>query len=231
MTKTINFQGYNGNIELAHSKTQVIENILSRRPIMYKVFFPPWNSIPPKVTKILVNGNLVCSGPSISSKLTTTSTKFTPLTNFSISVNVVPVLTRINLQHVLKLNVNPSVGDFSGGFNANPQNSRGEDTLDISPAFNEYDSPRPQRDNRNQVAQASRINFNPQPPDQASRIYPGNPFLNNLATSNPRRGEEVYRVPIGQDGDVLAIIREAPLEGSSRRFPQGMKPNWVVGIC
>lgn len=178
----------------------------------------------------MVNGNLICSGPTISSKTYKDSTKSGPLIKILlISVNIVPVLTRINLQHILKLNVNPAVGKFSSGFNTNTENTREDDILDISPAYNEYDSPRPQRDNRNQVGQASRINFNPQAPGDASRVYPGNPFLNNLATSNPsRRGEEIYRVPIGQDGDVLAIIRESPVEGPPKRFPQGMNVRFTL---
>lgn len=61
-------QGYNGVIELAKPKKEIINDVIYKRPIIYKVFFPRWHRLPPKVTKILVNGNLVCSGSKIPSE-------------------------------------------------------------------------------------------------------------------------------------------------------------------
>ncbi|KAG5873747.1 hypothetical protein JTB14_008319 [Gonioctena quinquepunctata] len=81
-------QGYNGNIELSKPKEEVFQDILNYRPILYKVFFPVWREIPPRITKIMVNGNLICSGPRI-------------------PMNLVPIITTINLQHLLKIDVLP----------------------------------------------------------------------------------------------------------------------------
>lgn len=71
---------------------------------------------------------------------------------------------------------------------------------------------RPERD---QVGQA-RINFNPQPPKDPSRIYPGNPFLNKLATTYPstQTEEKPRQVPVTQDGPIVTFIRERPGGGS-----------------
>lgn len=64
----VHFQGYNGMIELAKPKKEVISDVIYQRPILYKVIFPVWLRLPPRITKILVNGNLVCSGPKFPSK-------------------------------------------------------------------------------------------------------------------------------------------------------------------
>lgn len=72
---------------------------------------------------------------------------------------------------------------------------------------------RPERD---QVGQATRINFNPTLPKDPSRIYPGNPFLNKLATTHPspQAEEKPPQVPITQDGPVVTFIRERPGGGN-----------------
>ncbi|KAK9753134.1 Serine protease gd N-terminus [Popillia japonica] len=77
-------QDYNGNIELTYGRAKAVDEIMSGRPLYYNVFFPLWRVFPPRVTKILVNGELICSGP--------------PL-----DIKRVPVLTTINLQHSLKI--------------------------------------------------------------------------------------------------------------------------------
>ncbi|CAH0549130.1 unnamed protein product [Brassicogethes aeneus] len=87
-------QGFNGNIELLYSREKVVDDITHHRPIEYKVIFPYWKNIPPKVTKIYVNGHLVCQGPKI-------------------EINTVPVLTTINLQHTLTINSLPLSNDNS----------------------------------------------------------------------------------------------------------------------
>ncbi|RZC40314.1 serine protease gd-like, partial [Asbolus verrucosus] len=56
---------YNGQIELMYPKEQVVNDIFQQKPIKYKLFFPRWENIPPKVTRISVNGQVVCSGPPI----------------------------------------------------------------------------------------------------------------------------------------------------------------------
>ncbi|KAJ8977009.1 hypothetical protein NQ317_018380 [Molorchus minor] len=83
-------EGYNGNIQLVQSKEKVVEDIMHQRPVLYRVLFPAWTGIPPKITKIFVNGELICSGPKI-------------------AVGLVPVLTTINLQHTLRIDVQPLV--------------------------------------------------------------------------------------------------------------------------
>ncbi|XP_063924332.1 proclotting enzyme-like isoform X2 [Zophobas morio] len=56
-------QNFNGRIELGTPRNQVVDNIRNRMPIEYRVYFPRWQNIPPKVTKITVNGQDVCLGP------------------------------------------------------------------------------------------------------------------------------------------------------------------------
>nr|CAI5870313.1 unnamed protein product [Callosobruchus analis] len=60
--------GYNGKIELQshHYDEKLIDDVVNHRILGYKVFFPTWQAIPPKISKISVNGNLICSGPKIS---------------------------------------------------------------------------------------------------------------------------------------------------------------------
>ncbi|KAF7271762.1 hypothetical protein GWI33_015405 [Rhynchophorus ferrugineus] len=82
--------GYNGKIVLAESKDRVITDIFNRKPIFYKVLFPPWQGIPPRVTKIAVNGILICNGPRI-------------------PIQIVAILTTINLQHKLSVGVTPLI--------------------------------------------------------------------------------------------------------------------------
>lgn len=96
-----NVQGYNGHLELASTREQTIDDVMHRRPINYILNFPYWINTPPRVTKIVVNGKMVCSGPAISLK-------------------TVQVLTTINLQH--KLTVNYSKGLRGGEEPVTPEN-------------------------------------------------------------------------------------------------------------
>lgn len=109
-------------------------------------------------------------------------------------VDLVRVLTTINLQHVLKINVQPGSATLSSSDSNSPE----LDDQEVSPSSirNQY-AFRPSSN--------TRINFNPQPPKDYSKIYPGNPFLNNLATSNPNTakedtGVEVQYVSVNQNG-------------------------------
>ncbi|KAG5873756.1 hypothetical protein JTB14_008326 [Gonioctena quinquepunctata] len=61
-------QHYNGKIELLKPKEQVIQDIIYYKPIIYRVLFPVWRRIPPKITRIAVNGNLICTGSEIPSR-------------------------------------------------------------------------------------------------------------------------------------------------------------------
>ncbi|KAJ8958022.1 hypothetical protein NQ318_002026 [Aromia moschata] len=182
--------GYNGNIQLVRSKEKVVEDIMHRRPILYNVHFPVWNGIPPKITKILVNGDLICSGPKI-------------------AISLVPVLTTINLQHTLQIDVQPLAtasdtvvpsrspppsdtnfippDDFPAGrITGNPKRT----TEFASNQYNFNPRPPPQSTRSPPSRNSVNISFNPQLPKDPKKIYPGNPFLNNLAsTSSPGRND------------------------------------------
>ncbi|KAF5281673.1 hypothetical protein FQR65_LT14603 [Abscondita terminalis] len=80
--------GSNGNIALTEGRAQTLQDILSRRNIRYNVNFPYWKNIPPRITLILVNGKVLCSGLPIPS-------------------NTVPVVTTVNLQHSLTVTYPP----------------------------------------------------------------------------------------------------------------------------
>ena len=84
-------QGSNGQIELVSSREDVIQDIIKKRAIEYNLHFPAWTNIPPKITEITLNGQLLCRGDPIE--------KFT-----------VPILTTINLQHTLTLSIQLSGG-------------------------------------------------------------------------------------------------------------------------
>ncbi|KAJ8921254.1 hypothetical protein NQ315_013726 [Exocentrus adspersus] len=226
-------EGYNGNIQLLNSKEKVIEDVMNRRPISYKVYFPAWNNIPPKVTKILVNGNLICSGPKI-------------------PIALVPVLTTINLQHSLQVDTQPliSASDSSRGSPNNvddypkdniPVTRIGGNTRNPNLGNNQYDfNPPAPKDTGSPVRN---INFNPQLPKDPSKIYAGNPFLNSLSsTSNPIKrndgdsGTAPSRVNpvitlsttevsvVGRKDDVQVSI---PKTGTSINSPSGTNINLV----
>ncbi|CAG9768067.1 unnamed protein product [Ceutorhynchus assimilis] len=206
-------QGYNGKIVLADERQKVINAIMHRNPIYYRVLFPSWQNIPPKVTKIVVNGNLICSGPRI-------------------PIQMVPVLTTINLQHKLSLGVTPLISssdptiDTSSTFN------------NIAPIFNTQENtqypfdvrvdPSSANNNNNifidfspnghpKTTQSSLVNvnnpfnFNPSPDRPSSdgrkpsttssnarptpNSFPQNPFLNGLSTPEPPT----------EDGDIQIV--------------------------
>lgn len=60
------FKGFQGALDLLLNKNKVAEDIKYGKPIMYKVQFPYWNGHPPRVTKITVNGQTICTGSKIS---------------------------------------------------------------------------------------------------------------------------------------------------------------------
>jgi hypothetical protein len=77
---------FNGRIEVSNSREQISDDIHHRRPIRYKLFFPRWENIPPRITMIMVNDQVVCSGPPLQLG------------------DWINVLSRINLQHSLTVN-------------------------------------------------------------------------------------------------------------------------------
>ncbi|KAF5280731.1 hypothetical protein FQA39_LY18014 [Lamprigera yunnana] len=74
--------GSNGNIQLTAGRQSTLDDILKGRRIRYNVYFPYWVNIPPKITSIAINGQVLCTGPPIPRHL-------------------VRVLTIVNLQHTL----------------------------------------------------------------------------------------------------------------------------------
>lgn len=82
--------GNNGRLELAYSKEVVVNEILKGRPIHYHLFFPYWEAFPPRVTKILLNDVVICSGDGYNGRDAS-------------------VLTTVQLKHVLTTNINQVV--------------------------------------------------------------------------------------------------------------------------
>lgn len=106
-------EGYNGQIQLFSSKDQSAKDFSEARPVKYIVSFPFWYKYPPKVTRIRVNGEIVCYGPGL-------------------SLEQVPILTTIDLEHVLTISSPPK--RVGGSYpinpsNANPQGNRNDQDL------------------------------------------------------------------------------------------------------
>lgn len=81
------------------------------------------------------------------------------------------------------------------------------DDQEVSPSTLRHQYFRPSATTNN------RINFNPQPPKDFSRVYPGNPFLNNLATANPNDGQvEVQYVSGNRDRPAAVLENLKPKE-------------------
>ncbi|XP_030755177.1 serine protease gd-like [Sitophilus oryzae] len=59
-------QSYLGKLVLTKSLKSAVSDMEHNRPVQYWLYFPAWHVIPPKITKIEVNCNQICSGPSIS---------------------------------------------------------------------------------------------------------------------------------------------------------------------
>lgn len=108
-------QGYNGDLVLAASREETIQNIIHRKPIMYRLNFPRWYNYPPKVTKIMLNGMLICQGPPI-------------------DIKAVRILTTINLHHTLKLNIAPDWRIFNPPPVAESTNLPMNPTIDFRPS-------------------------------------------------------------------------------------------------
>ncbi|KAB0791003.1 hypothetical protein PPYR_02803 [Photinus pyralis] len=88
-------EGGNGLIKLAEDEVNVIQNVIQKRRMQYILHFPAWSNVPPRVTRIQVNGRVVCIGD--------------PISRFQVSV-----LTTINLVHTLTLSV-PLTGSSGAG--------------------------------------------------------------------------------------------------------------------
>lgn len=130
------------------------------------------------------------------------------------------MITKVNLQHILKLTLGPEMTLVSDADASYPRVQM-DDTLDMEsyPENNDHYSSRPPRDSREQSG-PQRSSFNPQTTKDPSTIYPENPFLNTLANREPHRtggrrneeeqGGEVVKIPYGKDGFIL--IKEEPAD-------------------
>ncbi|XP_019773540.1 serine protease gd isoform X2 [Dendroctonus ponderosae] len=183
-------QDYNGKIVLAEDREKVINDIMSRKPILYKVLFPAWQNYPPAVTKIVVNGNQICSGPRI-------------------PIQLVPVLTMITLQHKLTLGITPLISssdptvDSSTLFNNLPEASSSQDGPPPPPPNgrppppppNDHRPPPPPYDGRPPPYDGRPPPYDGRPPPPPPRpnyqgqINPQNPFFTGLSTPQPSRGD------------------------------------------
>lgn len=108
-------------------------------------------------------------------------------------MNLVRVLSTINLQHTLRINL-PSDESMLSPVDTNlPE----VDDQEVSPSttYNQYIF-RPSSSTNNKFN-----NFN-KPSSDFSNAYPGNPFLNNLATSSPNAAppENVAEVEVRRYG-------------------------------
>lgn len=55
------FQNYFGKIELVSTRSLILQDILARRPVRYRVRFPLPDPIP-KLSAIILNGRTICQG-------------------------------------------------------------------------------------------------------------------------------------------------------------------------
>ncbi|XP_022910323.2 serine protease gd-like [Onthophagus taurus] len=201
-------QGYNGKIILDYSKEKIINDILSSRPLLYKVEFPVWRRFPPRITKILLNGRLICSGQ--------------PL-----NIKAVPVLTTITLQHVLKINVT------SGLFPLNPSVV----SSPTSNNFDFYNNPggNPQFVTEN-VDNSPRIDyFNENGP---KKDYPNNPFFyltttstNGYADQNPPKDLNLNQIITFTAPTTTEIPQRSTENNNNNNFNVDIRTDDIADVC
>ncbi|KAL1502648.1 hypothetical protein ABEB36_007762 [Hypothenemus hampei] len=193
-------QGYNGRIALAGERQKVINDIMNRKPIFYKILFPAWQNIPPKITRISVNGDIICSGPTV-------------------GLQSAPVLTIINLQHKLSLDITPLVTPTSDASLNNVENVNKGTQNGQRPLFDIRNGSGSQVGTTNFKQNSQRIgpnppfkiknfftNFHPtHPPGRTvpnrGQINPENPFLKGrFSTPEPSNDDAEIQVE-ERDGD------------------------------
>ncbi|CAH1155302.1 unnamed protein product [Phaedon cochleariae] len=161
---------YNGNIELTQPKEQVLQDMLNFEPVVYKVQFPMWRVIPPKITKIKVDGSLICSGPP------------------RIPTNLVPVITTVNLFHTIKVDISPLMS-FT---NSPPENSifyeEEAPSSDSDGAVRRVQGGQLGGRGKPPPPKRNRFRFNPVAPPDPTKIYRGNPFLGTPSVDHYRPG-------------------------------------------
>ncbi|CAH2002626.1 unnamed protein product [Acanthoscelides obtectus] len=169
-------KGYNGKIELQghHYKEKLIEDVVNHRTLSYKVFFPTWQDIPPKVSKISVNGNLICSGPKI-------------------SMHQVQIVTTVNLQHRLRVQVQPlsenSVPE-EGAQNQRPNRIGNDPPRRFESNLFNFQPRRPDVSGDDDVMPgvlSNPFNFRPKMPKDPTKVYGLNPFFAQASGQNFNR--------------------------------------------
>ncbi|XP_060534404.1 serine protease gd-like isoform X2 [Cylas formicarius] len=190
------------------------------RPVFYRVLFPMWNRIPPKVTKILVNGYLICTGSPI-------------------PIALVPILTTINLQHKLRIDVmplfsspEPAVASRPSSFDnvASGDSDVAEPTnFDIRRYDAAFSNENPSNTNslnkrentENPFLSNNKNPFNFNPPSRADpgKAFPGNPFFTALSTPLPSRSPEIENVSQDEFQVFIPRTSEAPMR-SEANVPQ-----------
>ncbi|XP_044764045.1 serine protease gd-like [Coccinella septempunctata] len=189
-------KGQEGTITLPYtSKEQILRNIQSRVPLNYRVNFPSWQGLPPKITKIVFNGDVICFGE--------------PYT-----LSTVPVLTTIHLLHKLNINVTPLVASpafeqatFFNNDNVN-KGFDGRNRIDKS-VIDNPDNP---------------LNFRPKGTVKSPNIvspYSGNPFLNKLSstTNKPLDQGNPFFISTLPTVEILDITPKGIITVSPKRQP------------
>ncbi|EFA05168.2 hypothetical protein TcasGA2_TC015295 [Tribolium castaneum] len=194
---------YNGEIQLANPKELIFDDIQQQRPIKYKVFFPRWENTPPRVTKISVNGQVVCSGLPIEMN------------------NWVRVLTKINLEHTLTIKVSPLrsqsspfVPSRNNPFLSEKANPFQDTKVVTKPIRNQFldEFPAPVRTTTEKIFRSS---------GPSNELFGGNPFLNGKPTVPPTQPP-----PPGTCG--VSIVAN-PLVINGNTVPRGAFP-WLTAI-
>ncbi|XP_044261135.1 serine protease gd-like [Tribolium madens] len=206
---------YNGEIQLANPKELIFDDIHHQRPIRYKVFFPRWENTPPRVTKIMVNGQVVCSGPPIQMN------------------NWARVLTKINLEHTLTIKVSP-LRSQSGPFVPSRNNPflSGRETEKANPFLDTKINTKPVR---NQFLDdfpvtvrttTEKINRSSGPSNEI--LFVGNPFLNGKTTLAPSHKTPSRDSSPADDTCGVSIVAN-PLVINGNTVPRGAFP-WLTAI-
>ncbi|XP_045466369.1 serine protease gd-like isoform X1 [Harmonia axyridis] len=162
-------KGEEGSITLPYPKDQILEHVQKKIPLNYRVNFPAWQGIPPKITKIVFNGDIICFGEPY-------------------SLSTVPVLTTIHLLHMLNINVTPLVSspafDQANPFNTD-SSSKGLNERNEMVKFNintdNFDNPRYFKPK--DVRKVPKIIYKPLTDENP---YSDNPFLKRLSSTTSR---------------------------------------------
>ncbi|CAH2002623.1 unnamed protein product [Acanthoscelides obtectus] len=208
--------GYNGKIELQghHYKEKLIEDVVNHRTLSYKVFFPTWQDIPPKVSKISVNGNLICSGPKI-------------------SMHQVQIVTTVNLQHRLRVQVQPlsenSVPE-EGAQNQRPNRIGNDPPRRFESNLFNFQPRRPDVSGDDDVMPgvlSNPFNFRPKMPKDPTKVYGLNPFF---AQENTQYTQDAPQdIQLATPSSITQVnIAIAPTSDVLGNFPENTTADAII---